>query len=192
VIEIERKFLVANDQWRASAHPGLLYRQGYLARTSLATVRVRCIQNEACLTVKGPRRGLERDELTYPIPLAEAEDLLRRFCDGGVVEKVRHEVEHQGSAWVVDVFLGPAEGLVVAEIELERADQAFAVPPWLGAEVSHDPRYRNSSIALWKTEGEVTEARSWAAPPGAAPRRARSRRLATLLDAGSSETQPAT
>ncbi len=168
MIEIERKFLVANDLWRAKAGPATRYRQGYLAKTASATVLVRRGDDEAVLTVKSPRSGLRRDELSYPIPLAEADDMLRRLCGGRVLEKARHLVADQGSTWTVDVYLGPAEGLVVAEIELEREDQPFAIPSWLGAEISHDPRYRNSAIALWRPVAE-TASRSWNARPSLDP-----------------------
>lgn len=151
MIEIERKFLVANDQWRARAGPGVHYRQGYLAKTELGAVRIRRSDSGAYVTIKGPRRGLTRDEFSYAVPICEAEQLLT-LCGPLVLEKVRHLVEHQGMIWEIDVYLGPAEGLVVAEIELDREDQLFAVPPWVGAEVSLDPRYRNSAIALWRGE----------------------------------------
>lgn len=165
MIEIERKFLVANDLWRATAQAGTPFRQGYLARTRFATIRIRCSRDYASLTVKSRRRGLERDEISYPISLIEAGDMLARFCGGRVLEKVRHEIDHQGQVWIIDVYHGPAEGLVIAEIELDRSDVVFEFPPWLGVEVSHDPRYRNSAIALWKTSGgEPRQTRSFAPP----------------------------
>lgn len=145
-IEIERKFLVANDTWRATAGPAIYYRQGYLSKTELSTVRIRLSDSGAYVTIKSKRRGLTRHELSYAVPMGEAEELLAS-CGRWVLEKQRHLVEHQGSIWEVDVYLGAAAGLVVAEIELNREDQLFAIPPWLGPEVSLDPMYRNSSIA---------------------------------------------
>lgn len=147
MIEIERKFLVTNDLWRAAAGRGVRLRQGYLAKTLSATVRVRCGGGVAEVTVKSPRRGFTRDEFTYPIPEADAEAMLRELCDDCVLEKDRHLVEHGGMTWCVDVYHRAAEGLVVAEIELDDEDQAFALPPWVGEEISHDRRYGNSSIA---------------------------------------------
>jgi adenylate cyclase len=148
--EIERKYLVSNDLWRAAAGPGVRYRQGYLAIAGAATVRVRCGEGRATLTVKGPRRGLAREEFTYPIPTVDAARMLRQLCRGRVVEKVRHIVEHEGATWCVDVYEGAAEGLVVAEIELDRYDQPVLAPPWLGPEISGDMRFSNSAIALWR------------------------------------------
>ncbi len=143
--EIERKFLVKGEAWRA-AGPGVLYRQGYLCAGS-ATVRVRTAGNRGLLTVKGPARGLVRSEFEYPIPLADAEAMLTELAEKPLVEKYRYTVPHAGLIWVVDEFLGANQGLILAEVELEREDQGFEKPSWAGREVSDDPRYRNTSLA---------------------------------------------
>jgi CYTH domain-containing protein len=143
-IEIERKFLVVGDGWRAA--PALPYAQGYLNRDKQRTVRVRIVEDGAWLTVKGASVGATRAEFDYPIPVADAEQLLA-LCDGPLVRKLRRIVVHAGSTWEIDEFQGDNAGLVVAEIELASEGQAFEPPPWLGAEVTHDPRYFNSSLA---------------------------------------------
>lgn len=141
--EIERKFLVRGDGWRPGPK-GVLQRQGYLSVED-PTVRVRIEGDRATLTVKGAQRRITRLEFEYEIPLADAEQMLE-LCSF-VVEKTRHVREFDGRRWEVDVFHGANEGLVIAEIELEREDESFALPLWLGAEVSRDPRYRASSLA---------------------------------------------
>ncbi len=143
-IEIERKFLVVGDDWRAA--PALPYAQGYLNRDKHRTVRVRIVEDAAWLTVKGASAGATRAEFEYPIPVADAEQLLA-LCDGPLVRKLRRVVLHAGLAWEIDEFLGDNAGLVVAEIELASEDQAFEPPPWLGAEVTDDVRYFNSNLA---------------------------------------------
>jgi adenylate cyclase len=143
-IEIERKFLVVGDDWRQA--PALAYAQGYLNRDKQRTVRVRIVEGQAWLTVKGANAGATRAEFEYPIPLADAEQLLA-LCDGPLVRKLRRVVEHAGSRWEVDEFQGDNSGLVVAEIELASEDERFEPPPWLGAEVTHDARYFNSNLA---------------------------------------------
>ena len=143
-IEIERKFLVAGDGWRAA--PAVPYAQGYLNRDKQRTVRVRIAQDQAWLTVKGVSVGATRAEFEYAIPVADAEQLLA-LCDGPVVRKTRRVVEHAGARWEIDEFEGDNAGLVVAEIELASEDARFEPPPWLGAEVTHDARYFNSSLA---------------------------------------------
>jgi CYTH domain-containing protein len=142
--EIERKFLITGTAWRSAT--GTLYRQGYLNRDKARTVRVRVAGEQAFLTIKGLTTGASRAEFEYPIPVADAEQLLA-LCDGPLIEKVRHIVMVDGTRWEVDAFLGDNAGLVVAEVELQTEDQAFARPPWLGTEVTHDARYYNSNLA---------------------------------------------
>ena len=144
-VEIERKFLVSGDQWRTSQ--GTLYRQGYLNREKSRTVRVRIAGSKAFLTVKGINKGAVRAEFEYEIPLADAEALLK-ICDGPLIEKTRHVIQHGGMTWEIDEFHGDNAGLILAEIELQDADQAFEKPDWLGREVTEDPRYYNSSLSL--------------------------------------------
>jgi CYTH domain-containing protein len=146
--EIERKFLVLGDAWRAGAR-GVPYRQGYLSAGADArcTVRVRVAGDRAFLTIKGPAAHGARDEYEYPIPVPDADELLARHCAGGRVEKVRHVVPHGGHAWEVDEFTGENAPLVIAEVELTRIDEAVELPPWVGLEVTDDPRYTNAALA---------------------------------------------
>jgi|SoiMethySBSTD1v2_1073268.scaffolds.fasta_scaffold1788361_1 adenylate cyclase len=144
-IEIERKFLVVGDGWR-SGPPGQRFCQGYLARTDGVTVRVRCAGSRAYLTVKGKADGLVRPEFEYEVPVGEAEAMLTGLCRRPLIEKVRHEVTHEGLVWNVDEFQGENAGLILAEIELDHPNQPVALPPWIGREVTHDPRYRNSRL----------------------------------------------
>ena len=143
-VEIERKFLVKDDSWKASADTGLLCRQGYLCSGTGKTVRVRIMGERAFLTIKGPTEGISRSEFEYEIPVADAEALFA-MCDG-LVEKVRYLVEHEGMTWELDLFSGANEGLVMAEIELDSEEQSFVLPAWAGDEVSGDPRYYNAQL----------------------------------------------
>ena len=142
--EIERKFLVAADGWRQA--PGTPLRQGYLCNTPERSVRIRTAGQDAWLTVKGATQGVTRAEFEYAIPIADAQALLA-LCGDGLVEKIRHRVDHAGKLWEVDEFQGANAGLVIAEIELNDPDEPFERPPWLGEEVSEDPRYYNASLA---------------------------------------------
>lgn len=143
-IEIERKFLVVGDAWRAA--PAVFYSQGYLNRDKARTVRVRIAGEEAFLTIKGLSVGVSRAEFEYPIPRWDAQELLA-LCEQPLVEKNRHKILYQGFVWEVDEFLGENLGLVVAEIELPSEDTVFAKPDWVGAEVTADARYFNSNLS---------------------------------------------
>ena len=144
-VEIERKFLLQGDAWRGLGQAVLL-RQGYLSSARERVVRVRIEGEQAMLTIKGANVGATRGEWEYPIPLADAVELLDGVCEQPLIEKVRHRIEHAGMVWEVDEFLGANAGLVVAEIELASEDQPFDKPDWIGAEVSGDARYYNANL----------------------------------------------
>lgn len=145
--EIERKFLLVPGAWRPGPGRGVLVRQGYLSDDPDRTVRVRIMGREAFLTVKGRNRGLIRDEFEYPIPLPEAQTMLDRLCLRPLIEKRRHRERWNGRVWEIDVFEGENAGLTVAEVELPDPALPMLLPPWVGAEVSDDPRYYNSNLA---------------------------------------------
>ena len=161
--EIERKFLVKGDAWKALA-PGIRYRQGYLNSSFDRTVRVRTIGDQGFITVKGPNNGIARLEFEYVIPADDANEMLTELAEKPLIEKNRYRIlrgKHfpdvlspknpiavlRGKhVWEVDEFLGDNAGLVVAEIELGSVDEPFEKPEWIGEEVSGDPRYYNSNL----------------------------------------------
>jgi len=144
-VEIERKFLVTDDAWRALGTPTLL-RQGYLNTDPARTVRVRIEGEQGVLTIKGKNSGATRGEWEYPIPLDEAAELLDTLCPAPLVEKFRTRVTVGSHVWEVDEFLGANQGLLVAEIELAAEDDIFLLPDWVGMEVTGQARYYNSSL----------------------------------------------
>lgn len=144
-VEIERKFLLVGDAWRALGTPSLM-RQGYLSADPARTVRVRIEGGRATLTIKGKSEGATRAEFEYDIPVDEAAQLLDHLCERPLIEKYRRRIEVDGHTWEVDEFLGDNAGLAVAEIELASEQEAFAKPGWAGDEVTGDPRYYNSSL----------------------------------------------
>ena len=145
--EIERKFLVTSDEWRALGAP-VEMRQGYLARQPNCVVRVRAAGERGWLTVKGPSVGFTRREYEVEIPLAEALEMLDLLCVKPLIEKRRTRISAFGLIWEVDEFLGENLGLIVAEVELSSAEQAITLPAWMGAEVTADPRYYNSNLLI--------------------------------------------
>lgn len=144
--EIERKYLVTSNEYISLAVDQKHIRQGYLSSRKEATVRIRISNDAAYVTVKGKNRGIERKEWEYRIPKADAEQMIE-LHEGIVIEKIRYIVPWQGKRWEIDEFKGKYEGLIVAEIELSSADEPFEIPPFIGREVSGDPRYYNSVIA---------------------------------------------
>ena len=145
--EIERKFLVSGDGWRKLVTQQTQFRQGYLSSNAKATVRVRSMDDaRAYLTIKGASRGMSRAEYEYPLPIADAREMLA-IAEPHVIEKIRHLVPFEGLVWEVDVFGGHHEGLLIAEVELTSEDQHVSIPDWIGREVTDDDRYYNASLS---------------------------------------------
>jgi adenylate cyclase len=148
MIEIERKFLVLNDDFIALAIAKNRIVQGYLNSNPERTVRVRIKANKGFLTIKGKgnKSGTTRLEWEIEIPLAEAEKLLS-ICENGVIDKIRYEIPSGKHTYEVDVFAGENNGLIIAEIELSAENESFEKPNWLGEEVTGDNRYYNAYLS---------------------------------------------
>ena len=166
-IEIEKKFLVIDDSWKTQVYKTTRMAQAYLndmnamrEGTQKASVRVRIAGEQAFLNMKSRELGHTRQEFDYEIPVVDAEALLK-LCVGGLIDKHRNYILHEGFVWEVDEFLGDNLGLLVAEIELPDADAVFERPSWCGNEVTDKIRYYNLALAerpfaQWTTE-EKTE-----------------------------------
>ena len=147
-IEIERKFLVDKTKWAALAKPaGKVFKQGYILSDEKRTVRIRVTDEAAFLTLKGSTTGISRSEFEYAIPINDGTEILNTLTVSSI-QKVRYDIIYAGKVWEVDVFGGDNEGLIVAEIELEREDEVFEKPEWLLGEISEDHRYSNASLSV--------------------------------------------
>ncbi len=145
--EIERKFLTIDERWRRDVQSSQRMRQGYIAKTDAATIRIRIIGTDAAfLTIKSANSGMSREEFEYPVPVADAEALMA-MCNGGTIEKTRHVLPCPDGELTVDEFFGANAGLTLVEIELPSEDAPFSEPDWLGAEVTEDRRFYNSDLS---------------------------------------------
>lgn len=145
-IEIEKKFLLANDNWRQQVEKSIDFRQGYLVGSEKSSVRIRIQGEQANLNIKGATLGVRRQEFEYPIPMADASELLDTLCARPIIEKTRHYISDGDHTWEIDEFAGDNAGLIVAEIELSDENETFTEQDWLGTEVSEDKRYYNSML----------------------------------------------
>lgn len=145
-VEIERKFLIKGDAWRAHVYEQRDIRQGYMANNERCSVRVRVSNEVANINVKSMTLGVSRDEYEYAIPLEEAHELLNTLCKTPLIEKTRYLVKHAGKVWEIDEFAGDNDGLIVAEVELESEGELFELPTWIDCEVSSLERYYNMRL----------------------------------------------
>jgi adenylate cyclase len=144
-LEIERKYLIGSLDFLAGIKP-VFIAQSYIYSDSEKILRLRIMDTQAFLTIKGKTEGISRPEYEYEIPENHAREMMELFCKDSIIIKKRYFLDYMGKTWSVDVFEGNNEGLVIAEIELSDPDEAFEIPPWVGKQVSHDKRYYNSYL----------------------------------------------
>lgn len=143
--EIEHKYLVVNDSYKEMATGKVDIRQGYLNRNPDRTVRVRLVGNKGFLTVKSRNHGAERLEFEYEIPAHDAVEIIK-LAQPGIIEKTRYIVPFGGYLWEVDEFHGSLHGVVVAEVELPNNETPYNLPPFVGDNITGDPKYYNSNL----------------------------------------------
>lgn len=146
-IEIEHKYLVKDDSYKRLSDNNSTIRQGFLSRDPERTVRVRVRDDQGFITIKGKGDGAAHPEFEYEIPLDDAVRLMS-LCVPPVIEKTRYIVMHDGNRWEVDEFHGNLEGLVIAELEVPSEDYRFSLPPFVGREVTGNPKYYNSQLGI--------------------------------------------
>ena len=145
--EIERKFLVKDDSYKALAYHSSRIAKGYICSMRGRTVRVRIRDDKGYLTIKGPSdaSGLGRYEWEKEIPLHEAHALMK-LCEPGMIDKTRYLVRSGNHIFEVDEFYGENEGLTLAEVELSAVDEAYEKPDFIDEEVTGDVKYYNSFL----------------------------------------------
>ena len=147
-LEIERKFLVKNNDFKKESYQKTTIKQGYLNSDKNRTVRIRITDDNAFITIKGKSNiaGTTRFEWEKEIDKPEAEQLLL-LCEPSIIDKTRFLVKSNQHIFEVDEFYGDNQGLIVAEIELNSENESFKKPTWLVQEVTGDKKYYNSSLS---------------------------------------------
>ena len=159
-LEIERKFLVRNDDYKRQAYNSSRICQGYICSGHGRTVRVRIRDQRGYLTIKGPsnKDGISRYEFEKEITLDEAKNLML-LCEPGRIDKTRYLVKSGDHTFEVDEFYGDNEGQVMDEVELQSEDEPFEKLDFIGKEVTGDRRYYNGRLSknpykLWGKSNE--------------------------------------
>ncbi|WP_410220505.1 CYTH domain-containing protein [Pedobacter sp.] len=146
--EIEHKYLVNLDIWKnIIPDKSVEIRQAYLQTDPEKTIRIRTKDKSGFITIKGNTVGATRLEFEYEIPIADANELINKFCSN-LIEKTRHIVTHDSNTWEVDEFKGLNNGLIVAEIELTDEDEKYSIPNWVNKNITDDLRYANSNLTI--------------------------------------------
>lgn len=155
-LEIERKFLVSAENL-SDIHmtDGEKISQGYLCTDIEKTVRVRIKNNHGYICIKTKNIGIVRNEFEYEIPVSDAEELLK-ICGKNILSKIRYKINYKNHVWELDIFEGKLAGLIMAEVEINSADEVVEIPEWIGKEVSDDPRFYNVRL-IFESENILQE-----------------------------------
>lgn len=145
-MEIERKFLLKNDDWRKKITQSIRIKQGYISTNPNHTVRIRITDSKAFLTIKGKGSDISRPEYEYEIPIKDAEEIFELFCQEANLEKTRHIVDFCNHRWEIDEFHKRHLGLIIAEVELKEEKEPLTLPEWIGQEVTGNSKYYNSNL----------------------------------------------
>ena len=145
-VEIEHKYLVKDLSFKRFVTKSIHICQGYLSKDKERTVRIRIAGDQAFITIKGKTKGDTRAEYEYPIPVNEAKTMLDTLCIPPIIEKYRYIVPFEGDTWEIDEFCGSLSGLILAEIEIPSSDYQYKCPPFIGVNVTGNPKYYNSNL----------------------------------------------
>lgn len=145
--EIERKFLVLNNDYLLEADKKISISQKYILHSDKGILRVRCQDDKAFITVKKGITSIKRYEFEYEIPYDEALRMMSAYPEVSTITKERYIIPAEKGFWEVDRFLNENEGLVLAEKELTSENERIELPAWIGLEVTEDRRYSNSNLS---------------------------------------------
>lgn len=143
--EIERKYTVKDQSYRQESIECKYYKQGYISIDKERTVRIRISGNNAFITLKGVTTGCTRKEFEYPIPVADAAEMLGSLCLPSIIEKKRYIYPYAGHRWEIDEFMDNNDGLVIAEIEHKIRVGTIRFTSFHRNRSYRRPRYYNSN-----------------------------------------------
>ncbi len=146
-MEIERKFLLKNDEWRKKIAQKISIKQGYISTEANSTVRIRITDSKSFITIKGKGINIAHPEYEYEIPTKDAQEMFDLFCNNNSIEKTRYIVNFSNQIWEIDEFEGRHKGLILAEVELKEENETIILPDWIGEEVTGNPKYYNSNLS---------------------------------------------
>tara|TARA_B100000965_G_scaffold374169_1_gene365230 strand:+ start:64 stop:564 length:501 start_codon:yes stop_codon:yes gene_type:complete len=146
-IEIEKRFLVKNEDWKSNIILSQDFIQAYLnSNTEEWATRIRIIDNKkSYITLKSSLNGLTNYEFEYSIPIKDASELIK--LSKYKITKTRYHLKINKKNWVVDVFHGLNSSLQIAELELNDESEEIRVPSWCGEEITRIKSLSNASLA---------------------------------------------
>ena len=145
-IEIERRFLLENDNWKEFVTNKIFIKQGYLSKNlDDWIIRIRSSGKDYKIALKKHIESFTNFEFEYPIPQKDGETIMSNLSN--TIKKERFFLEVEKKFWIVDCFKENNYPLEIAEIELSNAKENVTLPSFIAQEVTGVKHYSNFSLA---------------------------------------------
>ena len=145
-LEIERRFLIKNDNWKKLITKKIYIEQGYLSKSLDGwIIRVRLIGKNSKIALKKHIKGFTNFEFEYSIPRSDAETIMSNLSS--TIKKERFFLEIEKKSWIVDCFKEKNYPLEIAEIELSNEDEDLFLPSFISKEITGMTHYSNFNLA---------------------------------------------
>ena len=144
--EIERRFLIKNDNWKEFINKKIYIEQGYFSESIDGwIIRVRLIGKSSKITLKKHIKSFTNFEFEYSIPRSDAETIMSNLSS--TIKKERFFLEVEKKSWIIDCFKENNYPLVIAEIELSNEDEYLLLPSFISKEITGLTHYSNFNLA---------------------------------------------
>ena len=144
-LEIERRFLIKNDNWRKFITNKIIIEQGYLSKTiDDWIIRIRFTGKDFKITLKKHIESFTNFEFEYSIPQKDGKTIMSNISN--TIKKERYFLEVEKNSWIIDCFKENNYPLQIAEIELSSEDEDLNLPSFISKEITGLTYYSNFSL----------------------------------------------
>ena len=155
-LEIERRFLIKNDNWKKFITKKIFIQQGYLSKSlDDWVIRIRFTGKDYKIALKKHIEGFTNFEFEYSIPKKDGKTIMSNLSNK--IKKDRFFLEIEKKSWIIDCFKENNYPLEIAEIELSNEKEDLFLPSFISEEITGLTHYSNFSLANnpfseWKEE----------------------------------------
>ena len=144
-LEIERRFLIKNDNWKKFITKKIFIEQGYLSKSlNDWIVRVRLTGKDYKIALKKHIESFTNFEFEYSIPRNDGETIMSNLSN--TIKKERFYLEFEKKSWIIDCFKEKNYPLEIAEIELSNEKEDLILPPFISKEITGLKNFSNFSL----------------------------------------------
>ena len=144
--EIERRFLIKNDNWKEFITKKIVIEQGYLTKSlDNWIIRIRLTGKDFKIALKKHIASFTNFEFEYSIPRSDGEKIMSNLTN--IIKKERFFLEVEKKSWIIDCFKENNYPLEIAEIELSNEEEDLILPSFISKEITGLTHYSNFSLA---------------------------------------------